>query len=112
MKQQELTFRPDDTIYIRTPLGLITMRRIKGKGEKHAWRRVEFTLPEFCFAFLGEKEGLKENFDLVEMENGRVVPKFKIAQPVTNAEGEMIGLVEPRSIRIPDREEETSNVGG
>lgn len=112
MKTQQLTLRPDQNLFIHTPMGLITVVR-----ERNNPRRFSITVPPTCMAFKereeGDKEDLMKKFPLVQSdEEGKLKPTFRLAIPVVNEQGEMIGMTEPTRFCLIEKsvEKDESNV--
>ena len=88
MHKQTLTPARNEAIVIPTPLGLITLQRIRGKK----W---EIRLPGGLRAFKDEKRAVSESPYLLE-QNGIIVPGFSILLPDVDTEtGELVGVKIP-----------------
>lgn len=111
MKTQWLTLRPDQKLLIHTPVGLITAHR-----EKNNPRRWCITVPPSCNAFKEKEEGDKKDlreFPLIrEEEGGKIKPDFRVAVPIVNEEGELVGMTEPTGFVLKETssEKDESNV--
>ena len=100
MNTQVLTFRPQQPIFISTPLGLITLERCEEDK-----RKVKLTLPLDYKAFIGNKPQMRKR-ELVEETPGGLRPKFPMLVPVVNNNGELIGVTIPHSFTLEESEKD------
>lgn len=101
MKEQTLAFRPDQPIFVHTPLGLIEIARVEGKPGG-GYRRLHFKMPEFMTAFIGAKDNLNKTEHVATDPDGRLIPTFSLLAPLVNQDGEMIGVTAPTSLRLDE----------
>ena len=101
MKEQTLAFRPEQPIFIHTPLGLIEVTRVEGKPGG-GYRRLHFKLPEFMTAFIGDKNDLKQVEHVTEDKEGLLIPTFAFLSPLVNENGELVGVTQPTSLRLDE----------
>lgn len=97
METQILTLRPNHPLYISTPLGLVTLERVKNDN-----RKLKFVLPPGFRAFVGDKPNLRES-EFVDGE-GRVKPGFAMKMLVTNENDELVGIQEPTAFRLENND--------
>ena len=101
MNEQLLAFRPNSPIFISTPFGLITIERVEGKPGD-GFRRVRLRMPKPFQAFVGDKPSLKVNEHVVTDKDGKVIPKFTLLAPLTDENGELIGVISPTALRLDE----------
>lgn len=108
MTNQILTFRPGKPLFISTPLGLITLERVeedRGPGRKSD-RKVRFTLPPGCKAFVGDKPEMRKGEMVVATGPGALKPKFSLLAPITNERGELIGVEIPKTLMLEEQSDD------
>lgn len=98
METQTLTLRPGEPLFLSTPLGLVTIERVKGNN-----RKLRFTHPPGFIAFVGKKPELRES-KFVDRD-GKVRPEFVGKVLVVDAEGKLVDVVAPRSLRLVEESE-------
>lgn len=102
MKEQTIAFRPDQPIFVHTPLGIIEITRVEGQPGK-GYRRLKFKLPKFMTAFIGDKDNLKKTEHVKINADGLLIPTFSLLVPMIDEAGELVGVSStPGTLRLDE----------